>query len=93
MTDAVFIVMLVAVAAIGVYGFRYYTAVSNDPESYITVDDDPDNAWGMIFSSQFRGQTPERARVIATQQAFQICFAIPILMIVLVVSMVKTHAH
>lgn len=90
MSNAAVLVAVVAMAAIGVFGFRYYMKISKDPQAYTSIDPDADNAWGTILGGDFAGQTPDRASALAVQKAFAIAITVPVLIIVV---LAKVYYH
>lgn len=89
---------------LGIVGFRQAMPVRNNPEPYAadtpvprdaTPADiaDRDDAWGLLFPSDYAGLSPGQARDTATRQAFAIAALVTTLSIILLTYFVISHVR
>ncbi|HET7814796.1 MAG TPA: hypothetical protein VFL13_10530 [Candidatus Baltobacteraceae bacterium] len=93
MIDIILIAMILAVIAMGVYGVRYYWQIGNSPTPRTTMGSEPTDPVETILRGDFAAQTPELEAPLAVQKAFGIVLLVAVVLMVLISSLVKLHAH
>lgn len=93
MIDAVIVGLMVFVVGTAIYAFRYYWNAGNSPGQITTMGSKPTDPVETILRGDFAAQTPELEKPLAVQKAFGTIILAAMVLLLLIRSLIKMHAH